>query len=91
MVKRKKPSRQCVGCNEMKLKTELLRIIKTPDGEILFDSTGKQNGRGAYICCSSSCLVKAKKTKALDKSLRMAIPSQVYDALEKELKQLERK
>ena len=90
MVKRKNPSRQCVGCNEMKLKKELLRIIKTPEGEILLDSTGKKNGRGAYICRSSICFAEAKKVKALEKSLRVAIPMQVYDELEKELKELER-
>lgn len=90
MVKRKNPSRQCVGCNEMKLKKELLRIIKTPEGEILLDSTGKKNGRGAYICRSSICFAEAKKAKALEKSLRVAIPMQVYDELEKELKEFER-
>ena len=88
MIKKKIPSRQCVGCNEMKDKKELLRVIKTSDDEILLDVTGKKNGRGAYICQSISCFQKAKKSKALERSLKIAIPAKIYDELEKELEKL---
>lgn len=88
MIKKKIPSRQCVGCNEMKDKKELLRVIKTSDDEILLDVTGKKNGRGAYICQSISCFQKAKKSKALERSLKIAIPAEIYDELEKELEKL---
>jgi len=89
MVKKKIPSRQCVGCNEMKNKKELLRVIKTPEGEIVLDSTGKKNGRGAYICKSVACFQKAKQSKALEKSLKTSIPAQIYDELEEELREFE--
>ncbi|MBQ3602127.1 MAG: YlxR family protein [Lachnospiraceae bacterium] len=90
MTKRKIPSRQCVGCGEMKSKKELIRVIKTPEEEIVLDATGKKNGRGAYICHSLECFQKAKKSKAFERSLKMSIPIQVYDELEKELNGLER-
>lgn len=89
MMKKKIPSRQCVGCNEMKNKKELLRVIKTPEGEIVLDSTGKKNGRGAYICQSVACFQKAKQSKALEKSLKTSIPAQIYDELERELREFE--
>lgn len=90
MNKKKVPLRQCTGCGEMKSKKEMLRIIKTPEEEIIIDITGKKNGRGAYICCSTSCFEKAKKTKAIERSLKTAIPKEVYEELEKELRELER-
>lgn len=86
---KKIPSRQCVGCGAMKNKTELLRVIKTPEDTIALDTTGKQNGRGAYICFSTSCFQKAKKTKALERSLKVSIPENIYETLEKELNELE--
>lgn len=89
MVNKKIPLRKCTGCGEMKNKKELIRVIKTPEGEITMDATGKKNGRGAYICNSSQCLAKAMKTKALERSLKAAIPKEVYEELEKELKELE--
>ncbi|MFW5630545.1 MAG: RNase P modulator RnpM, partial [Acetivibrio ethanolgignens] len=70
-------------------KKELLRVIKTPEEEIVLDITGKKNGRGAYICRSAECFAKARKTKALERSLKAAIPDEVYDELEKELKSLD--
>lgn len=88
-MKKKIPSRQCVGCNEMKNKKELLRVIKTPEGEIVLDTTGRKNGRGAYICQSVACFQKAKRSKALERSLKISIPAQIYDELEKELSTLE--
>mgnify|MGYP002514820591 CR=1 FL=1 len=89
MEKRKVPARQCVGCNEMKNKKDLIRVIKTPEDTILLDLTGKKNGRGAYICHSVTCFEKAKRSKALEKSLRISIPFDVYDELEKELSESE--
>ena len=79
---RKIPQRQCVGCREMKDKKALLRIVKTPEGEILLDSTGKRSGRGAYVCPDPECLKKARKSRALECAFDTAIPAEVYDALE---------
>ena len=85
---RKVPLRQCVGCQEMKNKKELLRVIKTPENEIVLDATGRRNGRGAYLCFSKECLQKARKNRGLERSLRTGIPPEVYDSLEKELDEL---
>lgn len=85
---RKIPTRQCIGCQEMKSKKEMMRVIRTPQEEILIDITGKKNGRGAYICKSSECLKKAVKSKGLERSLKVEIPQNVYEELEKELIQL---
>lgn len=79
---RKIPQRQCVGCREMKGKKSLLRIVKTPEGAILLDTTGKKSGRGAYVCPDPECLKKARKIRALERALETAIPAEVYDALE---------
>ncbi|MGN0362171.1 MAG: RNase P modulator RnpM [Bilifractor sp.] len=79
--------RTCVGCHEKKSKKELIRILRTPAGEILLDFTGRQNGRGAYICPDAACLAKARKNHGVERSLGCAIPSEVYDRLEEELKQ----
>ena len=84
MANKKIPMRQCVGCGEMKAKKELLRVLKTEDG-VLLDATGKKNGRGAYICANPECLKKARKSKGLERSLKVAIPDEVYDNLEKEM------
>lgn len=89
MNTRKIPLRQCTGCQEMKPKKDMIRIIKTPEDEIVLDATGKKNGRGAYICCTFECLSKAIKTKALERSLKMKIPAEVYEELERELRELE--
>ena len=84
MANKKIPMRQCVGCGEMKAKKELLRVLKTEDG-VLLDAAGKKNGRGAYICANTECLKKARKSKGLERSLKVAIPDEVYDNLEKEM------
>lgn len=81
---KKIPLRQCVGCGEMKSKKEMMRVLKTPENEIVLDLTGKKNGRGAYLCISSECLAKARKNKGLERSFKMSIPNEVYDSLEKE-------
>lgn len=85
---RKVPMRQCVGCQEMKNKKEMIRVIRTNEGEFLLDATGKKNGRGAYICPNSDCLKKAVKNKGLERSFKQTIPKEVYEALEKELRRL---
>ncbi|MBQ1458425.1 MULTISPECIES: RNase P modulator RnpM [Butyrivibrio] len=82
---KKIPMRQCIGCGEMKEKKELIRIIKTPEGELVLDKTGRQNGRGAYICNNAECLAKARKSKGLERSFKQSINAEIYDALEKEL------
>ncbi len=79
------PVRQCIGCREMKPKNELVRIIRTPENEICLDKTGKKNGRGAYICLSKECYEKAVKSKGIERSLKVAIPNEIYDAIGKEL------
>ena len=87
-MNKKVPMRQCVGCQEMKSKKEMQRVLKTAEDEIVLDATGRKNGRGAYLCFSKECLAKARKNKGLERSLKMAIPSAVYDSLEKELDEL---
>ena len=87
-MNKKVPMRQCVGCQEMKSKKEMLRVLKTAEDEIVLDATGRKNGRGAYLCFSKECLAKARKNKGLERSLKKAIPSAVYDSLEKELDEL---
>ena len=82
---KKLPVRHCVGCNESKLKSELCRIVRTPEGNIEFDPQGKRSGRGAYICRSAACLAKAKKSKRLERNLGCEIPDEIYSRLEEEL------
>lgn len=88
---KKIPLRQCVGCNEMKNKKEMMRVIKTAEGEICLDVTGKKNGRGAYVCKTMECLKAARKNKGLERSFQMAIPVEVYDSLEREFEKIEAK
>ena len=87
--KRKIPMRQCIGCREMKSKRELLRILRTPEGQFVIDTTGKKNGRGAYICYSRDCFQKAVKNKGLERSFKQAVPAEVYGHLEKEMEEIE--
>ena len=77
--------RQCIGCGEMKPKKELVRVVKSPEGEISIDRTGRSPGRGAYVCPNPECLKKAKISRRLEKVFASQIPEEVYDALEKEL------
>ena len=86
---KKVPMRQCVGCHNMVSKREMIRVIKTSDGQIMLDATGKKNGRGAYICNSRECLEKAIKSRSLERSLKAAIPSELYDSLKEELDNIE--
>ena len=85
--KRKIPERQCLGCNEHKPKGELLRVVRTPEGEVCLDFRGKMNGRGAYICRNADCLKKACKSRRIDRNLACEIPEEVYDRMERELKE----
>uniref|UniRef100_I5AVE7 Putative nucleic-acid-binding protein implicated in transcription termination n=1 Tax=Eubacterium cellulosolvens (strain ATCC 43171 / JCM 9499 / 6) TaxID=633697 RepID=I5AVE7_EUBC6 len=86
---RKVPMRKCVGCNEKKEKKELIRILRTPEGEVVLDESGRSNGRGAYICRDADCLAKARKNRGLGRSLGIEIPDEVYERLEKEMSGLE--
>lgn len=90
-MSKKIPLRQCVGCGEMKSKKEMMRVLKTAEGPIVLDVTGKKNGRGAYLCFSKDCLIKARKNKGLERSFKMSIPNEVYDSLEKEFEDIDSK
>ena len=85
MSAKKTPMRMCTGCREMKPKQQLIRIVKTPDGEIKLDTTGRLNGRGAYICKSADCLKKAQKAGALSRAFETDVAYEVYAAIEREL------
>ncbi len=85
--KKKIPMRQCVGCGEMKNKKEMMRVLKTSEGEVLLDTIGRKNGRGAYLCMTKECLFKARKNKGLARSFKMNIPDEIYDKLEKEFEE----
>ena len=81
MIVKKSPERKCMGCNEKKPKKELIRVLRTPQGTIEMDITGKKSGRGAYICKSKSCFDKAYKTKRLERCLETVIPEEVYEII----------
>ncbi|XCP83939.1 YlxR family protein [Roseburia hominis] len=86
---KKIPMRKCVGCQKMKSKKEMLRVLKTSENEFVLDATGRKNGRGAYLCFSKECLDEAIKNKGLERSFKQAIPKEVYENLSKELEGLE--
>ena len=88
---KKVPMRKCVGCGEMKNKKEMMRVLKTAENEIVLDATGRKNGRGAYLCFSKECLQNAAKNRGLERSLKMAIPKEVYESLEREFENIEQK
>lgn len=89
MTTKKIPMRMCTGCREMKPKRELIRIVRVSESDIRLDSTGKLNGRGAYICKCKECFDKAKKSNALSRAFETAVPAQVYESLERELEGIE--
>lgn len=91
IMSKKIPLRQCVGCGEMKSKKEMLRVLKTTEGPIVLDTTGKKNGRGAYLCSNAECFQKTRKNKGLERSFKMSIPDEVYEELEKEFSEIEAK
>ena len=86
MVRVKKvPLRMCTGCGEMKPKKELVRVVKSPEGDISLDLTGRKPGRGAYVCPKRECLKAARKARRLEKAFSSMIPAEVYDRMEEEL------
>lgn len=82
---KKIPMRQCTGCREMKPKRELIRVVRSPENEIALDFKGKAQGRGAYVCHSQECLKKAIKSKALERSLEVSIPDEIYLQLKEQM------
>ena len=85
MQVKKQPMRKCTGCNEMKEKRELVRIVRDPEGEISVDLTGKKSGRGAYICKDEKCLMKAQKAKRLERAFECQVPEEIYERLAREI------
>jgi len=84
-MQKKIPQRQCMGCRERRAKREMIRVVRTPEGNVNLDFSGKMNGRGAYLCPNPECLKKAIRSKALDRSLEVEIPEEVYARLQKEM------
>ena len=85
MKQKKLPLRMCTGCGEMKPKKELVRVVKSPAGDVSLDLTGRKNGRGAYVCHSADCLKKARKARRFERALQCRIPDEVYEGMESEL------
>ena len=86
MKTKKIPMRMCLGCNEMKPKREMIRVVKSKEGEISLDLTGRKSGRGAYICKNVQCFQNARKARRFEKSFSCMISNEVYDGMEAELK-----
>lgn len=86
---KKAPLRMCTGCRELKNKKDLIRVVKTPESEVAIDISGKTNGRGAYICPHNSCLQKAIRSRSIERSLKIQIPEDLIESLEKEMNLLE--
>ena len=84
-MEKKIPMRQCLGCREMKPKKELIRVVRSPEGQIDLDFKGKANGRGAYICPNSQCLAKAVKARAIERAFSAQIPQEIYDRLNEQM------
>ena len=82
---KKIPMRQCLGCNEHRPKKEMIRVVRSPEGEISIDLVGKKSGRGAYICPERSCFVKARKSKRIENILECTISEKIYDEMEKSI------
>ena len=87
-MQKKIPQRQCMGCRERKEKRAMIRVVRCTDGEIRLDFSGKLNGRGAYVCPDAECLKKARKSRALERAFELAIPDEVYDALQAQMEQV---
>ncbi|MDO4771979.1 MAG: YlxR family protein [Bacillota bacterium] len=88
MIKKKKPVRKCVGCRQQSEKNEFIRLVKLKTGEVLVDFTGKQNGRGAYICKNVDCFNKARKENAFQRAFKCQIPDETFDGIETELERV---
>ena len=85
---KKIPQRQCVGCREMKDKKSLLRVVRSPEGAVSLDFTGKKPGRGAYVCPDPACLKKARKSRALERAFSSLIMDEVWEGLEKQMREV---
>ena len=85
---KKIPMRQCLGCREMKAKKDLIRVVRSPEGELSLDFRGKLPGRGAYVCPNSACLAKVRKSKALERAFSAPVPDDVWDGLEQQMKEV---
>lgn len=90
MQQKKVPMRKCIGCNESKTKKELVRFVRSPEGDISLDLTGKKSGRGAYICPDVECLKKARKAKRLERIFEISVPDSVYEEAERLLSENDR-
>lgn len=88
---KKIPLRKCTGCQEMKSKKEMMRILRTSEGDIILDTTGRKNGRGAYVCCTMECFEKAVRNKGLERSLKCKVPQETYEILKKEIESIEKR
>ena len=84
---KKIPLRQCLGCREMKPKKELIRVVRSPEGDVSLDFKGKLPGRGAYVCPSPECLARVRKSRALERAFSAQLPTEVYEALELQMKE----
>lgn len=85
MRKRKIPLRQCIGCQQQKEKKSLIRVVRTPEHDIVIDPTGKKSGRGAYVCRDAACMAHVRKKKAFNRAFKMNVPDDIYERLEQEL------
>ena len=88
-AERKRPQRTCIGCGEIREKRDLIRVVRTPEGEFTVDDTGRKNGRGAYICRKENCLAAALKNHGLERSFHMAVPPETAELLREELRKLD--
>ncbi len=88
---KKIPLRKCTGCQEMKNKKEMIRILRTSEGEIVLDATGRKNGRGAYVCRSMDCFEKAVRNRGIERSLKEKVPEETYENLKKEIESIEKR
>ena len=84
-MQKKIPMRQCTGCREMKPKRDLIRVVRSPEGDISIDFKGKKPGRGAYVCPDEACLKKAVKSKALERAFGVAVPDEIYEILKEQM------
>ena len=84
-MQKKIPQRQCMGCRERKAKKDMIRVVRTTEGTVSLDFSGKLNGRGAYVCPDMACLKKAQKSRSLERCLEVEIPQEVYDRLAREM------
>ena len=87
MKVKKIPQRQCLGCREMKNKKDLIRVVRSPEGEVSLDWVGKKPGRGDYVCPDEACLAKARKSRAIERAFEMAVDAAVYDGMEREIRE----